>query len=56
MRDWLCFQASAAVEEGGGDRDARAAAVGEMRERFTAAFSGLRPELAEMGDGSCIVQ
>ena len=48
--------ASAAAEEGGGDREGRAAAVEEMRDRFTQEFPGLRPELAEMGDGSCTVQ
>jgi hypothetical protein len=48
--------ASVAVEEGGGGKEARATAVREMRERFMEAFPGLRPELAEMGDGSCIVQ
>jgi hypothetical protein len=42
------------MEEGGGDSEARATAVRENDAGEI--YEGLRLELAEMWDGSCIVQ
>ena len=46
--------AAVAMEEGGGDSEARATAVRENDAGEI--YEGLRLELAEMLDGSCIVQ